>query len=210
MFKVIGLYLEVLFILGIPLVLMGENSSVLASRPFILLFGGIYCTLVLYHYKAHPSHIGLTRRNFRRALGYLITPSLSIIALTLAILCSVSDSTRAWLIGTDPLTTTSLWTRIALYMLASAPIQEFIFRGYFTYRMERILKNNYWTITLSVLVFTIAHVPFHSPIMLLVALTMGITYIFNYQEYRNLPAITISHAVVGAVLIMVRNFYLPY
>ena len=73
------------------------------------------------------------------------------------------------------------------------------------YSQEQLLDD--YTICLGI---HYRYVPFHSPIMLLVALTMGITYIFNYQEYRNLLAITISHAVVGAVLIMVRNFYLPY
>lgn len=210
MFKVISLYLEILVILGIPLILMGSNSTVLASRPFIMLFGGMYCALVLHHYKAHPSHIGLTWYNFRLALLKLVTPSLFIVALGITILYFASDASRTWLIGTDPLTTTTLSSRIFLYMFASAPIQELIFRGYFTYRMERILKNSYWITTLSVLVFTIAHVPFHSPIMLVVSLAMGIIYIFNYQKYRNLGAITISHSVVGAILILVRNFYLPY
>ena len=210
MFKVIGLYFEVFIILGIPLVLMGSSTSILADRPFLMLVGGLYCAAVLFHYNAQLADIGLTLRNFKQSLAYLVTPSLGIIALTLVILSFSPPPLRIWLIGTDPLSVTSLGNRILLYIFASAPIQELIFRGYFTYRLERIVKNNYWLLTLSILVFTIAHIPFHSPIMLVISLVMGITYIFNYQKYRNLYAIMISHAMVGAILILIRNFYLPY
>lgn len=175
-----------------------------------MLVGSLYCTSVLLHYNAKLADIGLTLCNFKHSLVYLITPSLAIIALALVILALAPDPLRLYLIGSDPLSVKSLWSRLFLYVFASAPLQELIFRGYFTYRLEKIVKNNYWLLTLSILVFTIAHVPFRSPIMIVVSLFMGIAYILNYQKYRNLYAITISHAVVGGILIMVRNFYVPY
>ena len=210
MFKTIILYLEVIIILGVPVFLMGTNPSVLASRQFMTVIGAFYCWGVLRHYNAKFADIGLTLRNFRQALVNLITPSLVIIAFAMAVMYVASDMQRIWLIGTDTLKYSPMWSRLSVYIFISAPLQELIFRGYFTYRLEKIVKNNHWLLTLSILVFTLAHVPFRSPLMVLVALFMGITYIFNYQKYRNLLAITVSHAVVGAILMIVRNFYLPY
>lgn len=210
MLKVLGLYLEIFVILGIPVVLMGSSSAALAGRQLITVVGGLYCYLILRHYKAKLADIGLTLRNFRQSFMYLITPSLGIIALALTLIVFIPDNYRLWLIGSDPLRYSPMWSRLAIYIFTSAPLQEFIFRGYFTYRLERIVKNDYWLLTLSILVFTIAHIPFRSPMMIVVSLFMGITYIFNYQKYRNLYTIMISHAVVGSILMLVRNFYLPY
>lgn len=60
------------------------------------------------------------------------------------------------------------------------------------------------------LIFVIAHVPFLSPMMILVAMWMGYLYVNNYLKYFNILPIMLSHAVVGSLLILLRNFYLPY
>lgn len=208
--KTITLYLEIIFVLGLPLILMDGNPFFLAIRPILLAIGGIYCGLILWKSGAKLSDIGITKHNFWPSLRGLVNPSIFIVAITIALLIAVPSSLRLWLIGQDPLSLPSLWMRIIFYMFASAPVQELIFRGYFTYRLERVFSMKRIMSILSVVVFTFSHVPFKSPIMLGVALMLGIVYISNYFKYKNLATVTISHALVGAVLILVRNFYLPY
>lgn len=208
--KTILLYLEIFIILGFPLFLMGSNPLILAARPILLALAGIYCAIVLRLYGAKLRDVGVTRKNFWPAWQYLITPSLIIIATVLLITSFSSPSLRAWMIGSDPLSVSSLYLRLAFYIFGSAPVQELIFRGYLTYRLEKVFSSQKIVLIMSVLVFTLAHVPFKSPIMLVVALLMGIFYALNFRKYRNLGAISLSHGLVGAVLIIIRNFYLPY
>lgn len=204
------LYLEVILVLGTPLFLMGSNPLILAARPLLMVIGGIYCTLMLRRSGVTFQSLGLSKVNFGRSLLSLIKPSLITLAVSLLILIILPTSTRLWFIGVDPLSVPSLEVRLIFYVFGSAPIQEFMFRGYFTHRLEKVYENKWWIVILSTLVFTLSHLPFKSPIMIIVALLMGVFYIFNYLKYRNLYPLTISHALIGATLILVRNFYLPY
>lgn len=172
--------------------------------------GGIYCVLVLRLSRATYKQVGLTLRNLWPSLYNLIIPSLITIATIILLLVIVSGGTRLWLIGTDPLILPSVVMRIIFYVCGSVPVQELLFRSYFTYRLEQVFESQTWIIALSIFVFTLAHVPFKSPVMLIVALMLGYFYIINYLKYKNLLAVIISHAFVGSVLILVRNFYLPY
>lgn len=208
--KTIALYLEIFVVLGLPLFLMGSNHLILAARPILLAVAGIYCELILRYYHATYKQVGLTLHNFGSALTTLILPSLVTILVIMLLLMTVRSDTRLWLIGTDPLILPSVVMRIIFYIFGSVPVQELLFRSYFTYRLEQVFDSKAWIIGLSIFVFTLAHVPFKSPVMLLVALMLGYFYIINYLKYKNLLAIIISHAFVGTVLILVRNFYLPY
>ena len=210
MTKSLVLLIEIVIALGLPIYLMGSNEFILAARPLLLGIGGIYAGLLLWRNHATHRDIGLTRSRLVPALRSLVIPSLVTIATVLFILTLVPSSTRLWMIGTDPLTVPQLSTRLIFYIFGSSPVQELIFRGYLTYRLEQVITSKFWIVLISTLIFIIAHVPFKSPILLLVAALLGIYYILNYLKYKNLFAVTASHAFVGSILILVRNFYLPY
>lgn len=210
MTKALALFLEILLALGLPIYLMGSNQFFLAARPLVLGIGGVYVGFVLWRTRATHRDIGLTRSKLLPALRSLVLPSLVSIATIIFILGVSPAEVRLWLIGTDPLTVTHLSTRLIFYIFGSSPVQELIFRGYLTYRLKQVLKSRFWIVVISTFVFIASHIPFKSPIMLVVAALLGVYYILNYLKYKNLFAVTISHAFVGSILILVRNFYLPY
>ncbi len=210
MTKALFLLLEILIALGLPIYLMGSNQFILAARPIVLGIGGVYVGLILWHYHASHRDIGITRAKLLPSLRSLVIPSLVSIATIIFILGIAPTTTRLWLIGTDSLTVSHLSTRLIFYIFGSSPVQELIFRGYLTYRLRQVFSRRFWIILISTLIFIAAHVPFKSPIMLIVAALLGVYYILNYLKYQNLFAVTISHAFVGSILILVRNYYLPY
>lgn len=210
MTKTLYLLLEIIFALGLPIYLMGTNEFILAARPILMGVGAVYVLLVLWYNQATHRDIGVTRSKLMPSLRSLVFPSLVTIATIIFILGIVPTETRLWLIGTDPLAVPQLSTRLIFYVLASSPIQELIFRGYLTYRLRQVFTSQVWIIFVSTLIFMAAHLPFKSPIMLIVAALLGVYYILNYLKYKNIFAVTLSHAVVGSILILVRNFYLPY
>lgn len=204
------LYLEIILLLGGPLFLMGSDSSILASRPLLMAIGGFYCAFALTRSKAKLGDIGLTFHNFRRANLDLVWSSIAVLITTSIIIIMVAPPLRLFLIGVDPLTHISLYERILLYIFASAPIQELIFRGYLTFRLQKVIKSDKWVRVMSVAIFTLAHLPFRSPIMLFVSLFLGIMFTQNYLKYRNLFSVSLSHGIVGGALMILRNYYLPY
>lgn len=210
MTKSVGLFIEIVVALGLPIYLMGANEFILAARPILLGIGGIYAGLLLSRSHATHRDIGLTRDRLLPALRSLIVPSLVTVATVLFIMSLTPPATRLWMIGSDPLSVPELSNRLIFYIFGSSPVQELIFRGYLTYRLEQVFSRKIWIVFISTLIFILAHVPFKSPILLLVAAMLGVYYILNYLKYKNLFAVAISHGFVGSILIIVRNFYLPY
>lgn len=205
-----SLTLEIFLLILLPYYLMTTQVSVLAARPLIMGFGGLYCTLMLFYHRVKLPTLGLTRNNFGPGIKSLVVPSLLVIIGIYFVLQYVTQTTRIWLIGSDPLTISNFYARLAFYVFGSAPVQELIFRGYLTWRLEKAELSQFWLWILSVGIFTLLHAPFKSPIMLGVALVLGIIYLANFLRYRNLLAVSVSHGLVGAVLIILRNYYLPY
>ncbi len=208
--KAFSLYFEIIVLLGLPLYFMSASDTLLAARPWLLAIGGLYCAAILVHSRATFTDIGLTLGHLQSSLTSLILPSLTIILLVIILLAASSPPERLWWIGTDPLSIPSLSVRLVYYIFGSAPVQELIFRGYLTYRLRSVFANLSLIKLLSIGVFTLAHLPFKSPVMLLVALFMGTIYFSNYRRFGNLLAVSASHALVGACLIWLRNYYLPY
>lgn len=104
----------------------------------------------------------------------------------------------------------SLPTRLILYTFVSVPIQEFIFRSYLTWRMDQLGYSPNLSIAIALLLFVAGHVPFRSPIMLGVVIVMGYVYSRLYVHHRNIFPILLSHALIGSLLILARNYFLPY
>jgi membrane protease YdiL (CAAX protease family) len=115
-----------------------------------------------------------------------------------------------FLVGYDSLPPVPFATRIVSYMLLSAPVQELIFRGYITWRIKEVYVKREQIEMLSVALFTLAHLPFHSPLILVITFFMGLIYIKNYEKYQNIYTVIISHALVGAALLIIRNAWFPF
>lgn len=201
--------LEVLLLYFLPLFAMGRNPTLLTLRPYFFALGGIYILLQALRARVSLRSWGITRT-------HIFSASLALLPLTLLlplgaylILQFVSPQARLWLIGYDMLSY-SLPTRLLLYIFASVPIQELIFRSYLVWRLERLAYSPRLIIALSTFLFVLGHVPFRSPIMIIVSLFMGYSYARLYQRARSLYPLIFSHALAGSLLMIVRNYFLPY
>ncbi|EKD80651.1 MAG: hypothetical protein ACD_40C00043G0006 [uncultured bacterium] len=203
-------WLEVLLILVIPILLFSVNSYFFALRHVIMGLGGLYCSYRLFRSKATFSSLGIRQTNFLLAVKDLAFPSLVFVGITWIIFLLLSTSSLKIIVGYDPLTIKSFIERILAYIFLSAPIQELIFRGYITWRIKEIYQNPRLIQFLSVTFFMFAHLPFYSPLLLFITLFMGLIYIKNYLKFQNLFAPILSHAFVGACLLLIRNAWFPY
>lgn len=201
--------LEVTLLYFFPLLVMGQNPTLLSLRPYFFGLGGIYIVLQALRAKVKPLAWGLTTKGVLPTSLKLLPLTLSLPFIAYALLSIVPPATQGWLIGYDMLDY-PLLPRLILYVFASVPIQELIFRSYLVWRLERLLLTPAVIIPLSTLLFFIGHLPFHSPLMLLVSLVMGYVYARSYQQSRLLFPLIFSHALAGSLLLLVRNHFLPY
>lgn len=201
--------LEVLLLYFVPVFGMGYNPVLLGYRPYLFLLGGLYILWRGISRRVTLSDWGITTYGWHYGWTHLAWVTLLLPLAAFVILTLSSPEQRVWLIGFDMLQA-SLGMRLILYTLVSVPIQEFIFRSYLTWRVEQLGYNSKINIMISSTLFVAGHIPFRSPIMLSIVIVIGYLYSRLYTHHRNILPILLSHALVGSLLILIRNYFLPY
>ena len=195
-------YLELVTFLVIPVILFALYPELFALRQAITVLGTLYCLTRLYSSRNPIKALGFQKANFWPALHSLITPSLFMVVTAFLIFAFTPSEFLRLIAGSDPLRSRTLLERLLVYFFISTPLQELIFRGYLTWRLEQVFSSTHSIQTISIIIFTLAHIPFFSPLILLLTFIMGYVYIRNYLRYRNLYALILSHSVVGSGIIM--------
>jgi len=210
MSKYLVFYLEIFLILVIPIILFMKDSQFLASRPIVMALGGLYCSWRLWSRRATLASLGIHRAQFGRAIRALAFPSFILIITIYLLFYLLPHNILQQFVGYDPLKVSSMSSLLLSYILFSVPIQELIFRGYFTWRLKQVFISPQIIRLFSVVIFTAVHIPFYNPFLLLASFAMGLLYIYNYQKYQNIFALMISHSLVGVYGIIIRNAWFPY
>ena len=89
-----------------------------------------------------------------------------------------------------------------LYILFSAPAQEFIFRGYLQRRLKAYMSTGF-AVVLASAVFAASHIPLgysFLPLLLASTFAAGLAWGFAYEKKPNLLGPSLSHAILGTVL----------
>jgi uncharacterized protein len=89
------------------------------------------------------------------------------------------------------------------YFFIFAPAQELIFRSVLFRVLEKIgIMGIDWKVVISSVLFSFMHIIYWDPVMMGVTLFMGIFWGYSYGKYPNLFTISLSHAVLGIVAMM--------
>lgn len=92
----------------------------------------------------------------------------------------------------------------AYYLFISSPSQEFLFRSNFFALTRRIgIERPVLQIIASAVTYSFLHIFYKDPITLLVTFAVGLLWGWIYQRYPNFWGVAFSHAVLGAVSILV-------
>ncbi len=199
-------YLELAALLALPILLFALYPGLFAARYAFTVVGSLYCIGRLYIRHTSIRDLGITFTSFWPSLRELILPSLLMIVSTFLIFALLPGDILRIIVGYDPLPVTSLSERVLIYFFISTPLQELIFRSYLTKRLEDVFASMHSIQTASIIIFTLAHIPFFSPLILLLSFVMGFVYIRNYLRYRNVLPLIISHSVVGSAIILIKHY----
>lgn len=152
---------------------------------------GILTFLVLKMLKIKPSELGLETKNWRKSLRSvgLMTGVFVLIALV------------AYLLNLARFQATETFGFYVFYLFASAPIQEFMYRGVTTYAGELYENKPWMTILIASALYSFVHVIYRDWILLVGTFVLGIIWHNLYLKTKNLLGVTISHAIFGGLTI---------
>lgn len=97
-----------------------------------------------------------------------------------------------------------LWVFILfVYAMFSAYPQELIYRTLYFQRYESLFKSKSLFIFVNAIVFSLAHIFYRNPLVLLITFLGGILFALTYDKTKSTLLVSIEHAVYGCWLFTV-------
>lgn len=199
------LMVETFYLIIFPLLLIYWKPELIHWRLPVMLTSLIYVFLVMKTTKLSLRNIGLTKTNFLPAIKDLIPFTLIGIA---SLIIGKSFDSSIWYVKAivDEVSGNPVLLAVFIYAVVSAPLQELIFREFYLSRLELVSRNKTFLIWYSAIVFAVIHLSLGNWRITIASLLMGLAYAGNFLKYRNLLAISISHAILGSLMIYLMTF----
>lgn len=97
-----------------------------------------------------------------------------------------------------------LWVSILFfYSVFSVYPQELIFRTFFFQRYESLFKSEWLFIFVNAILFSLAHLFFKSPLVMVLTFFGGILFAFTFKKTKSTLLVSIEHAIYGCWLFTV-------
>lgn len=194
------LAIETFYLIIFPLLLIYWKPELIHWRLPVMLASLIYIFFVMKITKLSSRNIGLAKTNFLPATKDLIP--LTLIGIVFLIIGKFFNSS-IWYVKAvvDEVNGTTIFFAIFIYAVVSAPLQELIFRGFYLSRLELVSGNRTFLAWYSSIVFAVIHLPLGNWRITIASLLMGLVYADNFLKYRNSSAISVSHAILGSLMI---------
>lgn len=99
---------------------------------------------------------------------------------------------------------------LLLYPLLSALVQEIVFRAFFAYRFERIIKGHFLFLLSNGILFAYIHSVFGNVIAVVFSFIGALLFMSTYLKTRSVAMTTIEHALYGNLIFTLgigRFFY---
>ncbi|MBP9817419.1 CPBP family intramembrane metalloprotease [Candidatus Shapirobacteria bacterium] len=193
---------ETFIILLIPVIILTSNTTLMAYRWY---FFGLSLFFILWQTIKNQltfATFGLNNNNFYSSFKALILPTILIIIFMITTTKIFPPVQLHSLFSTDNFNLSPNLLIIS-YCLISVPIQELIFRGFYTWRLSRLTKKQNYLVFFSTTIFTILHFPFGIAMTIGTAI-LGYIYVRHFLKYHNLYPIILSHMIIGLINIIIR------
>ncbi|MDB4297595.1 CPBP family intramembrane metalloprotease [Flavobacteriaceae bacterium] len=132
---------------------------------------------------------------------YSILPKFLGIALTSTIYLYFTEPNSLFIaIKSKPL----IWLLfLGIYTLLSVLPQEFIYRTWFFKRYQNLIDSSTIFIILNAFIFSLGHLFFWSPLVLLITFIGGLLFASTYQNTKSFWLVSIEHTIYGGWLFTV-------
>ncbi len=200
----IFLIIETAYLFIFPLVLLRFYPSLIHYRIYVLMGSLIYIFTVVYFQKITAKLFGVNSNSFFQAIKMLLTPSI----ISIILIYTFFQLARRWLVIpmlVEEIRSPSILISVLTYIFISAPLQEFVLRGYLVSRLEIVSHNKTFIKLYCAIIFMALHTPFHNWFLPLGSFILGLLWTGNFLKYRNVYALMLSHALIGAMYIILMG-----
>jgi len=94
------------------------------------------------------------------------------------------------------------WSFYLFFIFISSPSQEILYRGYLFHLLGKAGLNKSRLVILSSILYSFVHLIYLDIATLIITFIIGIFWGINYQEYRNIYGVILSHSILGAMAIL--------
>ena len=188
---IIYLIILLIYILLPTLILVGIIDF--SFRFYMLTFISIVLFIVgrLMGYSA--SDLGIKKGEWRKSLRDVMP-----ITLGLVVICLVY-----YFAGYSRLDNTVSFGFLLFYIFISSPVQEFIYRGFSTKLFQELTSKKWIVIVLSSVLYSYVHVIYTDIFTVLATFVIGIIWHYIYMKTTNIIGVSLSHAVLGILTIII-------
>lgn len=189
---------QVILIIGcgyiIPVLLVYWEFIPFSWRFYIIILIAIVMLAIAKMYRYSPIELGLTKQNLKNSFKSIALPTLAA-----AVLMSLYHTLQGSRLDNSAYN----WAFYLFFVIVSAPVQEFLYRGFLFGIFARAKLAIGWQILLSAALYSFVHIIYQDLPTLLLTFVVGLVWGCYYAKYRNLYSIIISHGLLGLVAILV-------
>lgn len=180
------------FYIVIPFLLL-INPLFFKNKFIILTIGGILIYIILRLLGFNNSSLGI-----KSAKSIQSIRDISIVTFILIITGIILSSFK--ISRFQPSETLSFYL---FYIFISSPIQEFLYRGALTSILQQINFRKSSIILISSILYSLAHLGYKDFITCILTFLIGLLWHQKYLKTKNLTGVTISHAILGVITILI-------
>ena len=178
----------------IPVLLVYWGFIPFSWRFYVMIITAIVMLAIARIYRYSPIELGLTKQNLENSFKSIALPTL--VAVVLMLIYHAFQESRLDNSAYN-------WTFYLFFVIVSAPVQEFLYRGFLFGIFTRVKLAIWWQILLSTSLYSFVHIIYQDLPTLLLTFMVGLVWSCYYAKYRNLYSIIISHGLLGLVAILV-------
>lgn len=195
-----------LFVLTVYAMLLAASASDLSDSSVSYWISGAIAVVGSFLLAAFsgfpPGFYGLKWGWVKRSLGHALVSVIALSAAGFAALTIFQELGRVP--SSLPLFETRIPPEMLAYVLLSAPLQEFVFRGVFQSSIRYILGRRRGAVALAVCFSTLAYAASHLPWGIDTAICMvvpGLVWGWQYERDRTLLGVVLAHMAVGYLFV---------
>lgn len=180
-----------MLLVGITLTLLVKKNVIDQKHKYLLLFGligaiGTNCGLNGFSWE----DVGIQKFDKYSLITYFIVTAVTLLIIELT---QIRSKLRC-----DRQNKKVFWENVWFYIFLSAPLQEFMSRGYILPYLKMLRWNNLviFLIT-STFIFAFSHYFIENKWVWIGATVLGLVWGVSYWYYPNLVLISISHGIIG-------------
>lgn len=177
----------------LPVVLIYLGLIPFSWRFYVLILSAIAILAIARLYKFSAVELGFTQNRLGIALKAISLPTLASV-----LLMSAYYATQGPLIDNSAYS----WNFYLFFVGVSAPVQEFLYRGFLFSLFFRANFASWLQILLSTLFYTLVHLIYQDILTLVFTLMVGLFWSYHYAKFRNLYSVILSHSLLGAIAIL--------